>query len=1090
MVPPGFAQSDSSSISGEVTDAGGGAVAGAKVTLRNSATGAQRTSRTDAGGRYQMTLLPPGLYQATAEAPGFRTFIDDGVRLQVALPALLNMRLEVGQVTESVQVTGTASLLNTESASQGTVITEEKIVFLPLNGRQFIQLALLVPGSNGGGRAVQQNSVRLGQTGGLSSSGGRTNNNAFLLDGVNNTDPDYNAISYVPIIDTIAEFQVQTSQYGAQYGRASGAQINVVTKPGTNELHATAWEFLRNQKLDSRPFNSVDRELPKNQRNQFGVAGGGPILKNRLFFFGGYEGFRLRQAGVGITTVVAPSALERQGDFSATPNRVFDPNTLSGGIRQPFPNDRIPAARLNAQTRAALNAMPLPNAGGANFVNGSGILVQDSSNYSGRFDYVMSERSAFFARYAISDESNVVPDVVPNRDRQGAVRPQNVAAGHTWVVSPSATNELRVGFNRLRFADGLPEPLLDVSGTRQELPRFLPAGYPAMGGAGAFTGTTGGGNVLVRNNTYQVYDNFAWVKGRHTLKFGGDLMRIEYNRYETPNPLGSFSFTTGYTSRTAANDGTGNALASMLLGLAQQATRTVGSNRIDGRQWAAGFYTQDDIRIAKNLTINLGLRYELAPPMYDKNYALSSIDFSKVPWSTAIFATGKLNFYQPTLFVCGRGGYPRGCAYTDKNNFSPRVGLAWTPIARTVLRAGVGIFYSLTDNNGLFRLAATLPNNIGQTLNANNFVPQWTNFDVFGGATVGSVAVQQAALDINQRTSYSPQWSLSIQREIGRDMVVEASYLGSLGVKLQQNVQPNNAQPGAGAVDPRRPYAGLVYDAGVVFPPYIIVQGNSVPVTQVNLFQLSAQSNYHALMLRFEKRFTKGLSALSSYTFSKAITNAPQYRNAGGANGSENSPPQDSYNLRSERGLAPYDSRQRLVNTLVYELPFGKGKPFASSGLAAALFGDWQLSGILTTQAGFPFTVNLAGDTAGIGGGSGGILIRANAVPGRTYKLDAVRRSTSQWFDTGAFAQPPAFQFGNVGRNTVVGPGLVNLDTTIVRSFRFAERATLQVRGEFFNLANHPNFNVVGRIINNPTFGVVQNQFDPRQIQFAAKLHF
>ena len=1079
-----YAQTDTGTLTGEITDPSGAAVPGATLHLRNKATQAARQAASDAKGHYEFPLLAPGSYQMSVEAQGFKTFIDPAVELRVAQQAALNVPLEVGATTESVQVEAAVSMLNTESAAQGTVISQEKIVSLPLNGRQFIQLALLVPGANSGGRQVQQNTVRLNQVGGISSSGGRTNNNAFLLDGASNVDPDYNAISYVPILDSIAEFQVQTAQFSAQYGRASGSQINVVTKSGANDFHGDAWEFLRNNELDARPFNSVTSSLPRNQRNQFGMTAGGWILKNKLFFFGGYEGLRLRSAGVTLTTVAAPTALERTGDFSASTGGIYDPNTTRGSgastVRDPFPGNKIPASRINPLTQAALNAMPLPNAGGANFVNNSEISQQDADNYSIRLDYLLTQKITLFGRYSISNENDVLPDVVPNRDQLGLVRPQNLAIGSTQTLSAAAVNEARLGFNRLRYQNGLPEPVFNVGGTNENLPRFLPAGYAAMGGAGAYTGTQGGGNVLTRDNTYQVYDNFSWQKGRHSWKFGAEVLRIQYDRFETPNPLGTFNFTTGYTTRTAANDNTGNALASMLLALPQQASRSIGPKELYGRQWATAYYAQDDFRVLPNLTINLGLRYELAPPMSDARHGLSSIDFSKVPSPQSIFANGPLATYKPSLFTCGEGAYPAGCAYTDYNNFSPRLGVAWSVNPKTVVRAGGGIYYASTDNNGLYQLAITLPNNISQSLTANNFIPSITNFNPFGAsAVVGPVAVTQPSLDLHQRTSYSPQWALSIQRELGRDMVVEVGYLGTLGIKLQQNVQPNNSQPGSAAVDPRRPYGGLVYGPGVTFPYYITVQGTSVPVTQVNMYAMSAQSNYHAGFVRFEKRFSRGVSVLSSYTFSKAITNAPQYRNAGGANGSENSPPQNSYNLQAERGLASFDARQRWVTSFVYELPF-RGR----------LLGGWQVSGIFTMQAGFPFTINLAGDTAGIGGGTGGILIRANPVAGQNYQLPSDQKSTARWFNTGAFVAPPAYQFGTVGRNTVIGPGLVDLDTTLARSFRITERVKLQVRGEFFNLANHSNFNLVGRIINQPNFGGVLSQFDPREIQVGAKVVF
>jgi hypothetical protein len=1090
------AQTDTGTLAGDISDPTGAAVAGAAVRLDNQSTKASRRTLSDAKGHYQFPLLAPGAYEITVEAPGFKKVVNSGVRVQVAGEAILPVRLDLGATSESVQVEASASMVNTESVAQGTVISQEKIVSLPLNGRQFIQLALLVPGANSGGRQVQQNNIRLNQVGGISSSGGRTNNNAFLLDGATNIDPDYNAISYVPILDTIEEFQVQTAQFSAQYGRASGSQINVVTKQGGNAWHGDGWEFLRNQELDSRPFNSVTSSLARNQRNQFGGTVGGRILKDKLFVFGGYEGLRLRTAGATPTTTAVPTALERTGDFSKSAASVFDPNTTapnpsgSGMIRTQFPGNIIPQSRVNPLTAAAMAAMPLPNVGASNYVNSGEVQQQNSDNYSIRLDYLLTPKVSLFGRYSISNESDFIPDVVPKRDQLSDVRPQNVAAGSTQALSATRVNEVRLGYNRLRFLNGLPEPSFDVNGASQNLPRFLPAGFATMGGAGAYTGTQGGGTVVSRDNTYQAYDNFSWQKGRHSWKFGAEILRIEYNRFETPNPLGTFNFTTGYTTRTAANDNTGSALASMLLGLSTQASRTIGPKELYGRQWATGYYAQDDIRLRPNLTVNLGIRYELAPPMSDARNGLSSIDFSKVPSPQYIFANGPLATYKPTLFTCGQGGYPAGCAYTDYNNFSPRLGVAWTPFPKTVIRAGGGIYYATTDNNGLYQLAITLPKNISQSLTASNFIPTIANFNPFSGAVVGPSAVTQPSLDLRQRTSYSPQWSLSIQRELGRNMMAEIGYLGTMGVKLQQNVQPNNSQPGSAAVDPRRPYGGLVFGPGVIFPPYITVQGDSVPVQQVNIYQMSAQSNYHAFFVRFEKRFSNGMSLLSSYTFSKAITNAPQYRNAGGANGSENSPPQDSYNLRAERGLASFDARQRWVNSFVYEIPFGKGRPLFNSGMSAAILGGWQLSGILTAQAGFPFTLNLAGDTAGIGGGTGGILIRPNPVPGQNYKLPGDRKSTAEWFNIAAFVAPPAFQFGAVGRNTVIGPGLVNLDAAIARSFRLAERVQLQLRSEFFNVANHPNFNLVGRLINQPNFGAVLSQFDPREIQFAAKIIF
>ncbi len=1083
-----FAQTDTAVLFGLVKDTSGGSIVGAKVVVRNQATGVQRELETDAKGLYYFTLLPPGAYEITAESASFKSYRNSAVTVQVAQVARLDIELPVGSTSEHIEVSTNASVLNTENATQGTVISQEKIPSLPLNGRQFLQLALLVPGANPGGRTVQQNTVRQNQIGGLSLAGNRTNNTGFLLDGAINIDPDYNSLNYSPAIDTIAEFQVQTAMVPAEYGRAS---INVVTRSGSNDYHGSAWEFLRNRDLDARPFNLAS-SLPKFQRNQFGATLGGPVWKDRVYAFLAYEGLQVRQAGSGLTTVTVPSTLQRQGNFSQTPGGIFDPfAALVNGARQPFGGNTIPDSRINPLALAAVNAMPLPSDPSTNsFVNANGVLSQKNNNYSGRLDYTPTQNWTFFGRYSVADEKASIPATVTGRDGLNNALSTNTVLGSTKVLSTNMVNETRLSFSRLRIFTGLPELSFDVNGQPTKLPQFIPTVYPVMGGAGGFIGTTGGGLVLVRDNTYQAYDNLSWTHGRHAFRFGGEADWVQYNRFEAPNLLGTYQFTNGFTAQLGKTASSGDSLASLLLGLPQQGSRTIGPSRIDGRQWVYAFYAQDDIHLLPNLTLNLGIRYELAPPLHDIRNQMSSIDYSNVPSPQAIFASGKTGILQPTLFVCGESGYPDGCAFTDKNNFAPRVGVVWAVTPKWVARAGGGIFYALTDSNPLFRLAAGLPDNIAQTIASNNVTPQFKNLDIFGPAQVGPVQIQAAGIDLHQRTSYSIQWNLSVQHELMPNMVVEAGYLATLGLKLEQNVQPNNAQPGAGAIDPRRPYLGVQYAPGTQFPSYLNVVGNSVPVGFINFLPHSAQSNYHALFVRFEKRFSSGFSLLSSYTFSKAITNAPQFRNAGGAGGAENSPPQDSYNLSAERGLASFDVESRWVSTFIYNVPVGKRGKYLQAGIPAAILGDLQVSGIYQMQTGFPFTVNLKGDTAGVGAGTGGIFVRPNVVPGASQYLPDAQRSTSQWFNTAAFLPPPNFTFGNLGRNTLIGPGLVNLDLVLVKTFLINERLKLEFRAEAFNVANHPNYNIIGRILNDPTFGRVLSQLDPRQIQFGVKMVF
>lgn len=1081
-----FAQSDTAVFFGVVKDPAGGALAKAKVKLRNQSTSLARELETDDKGLFYFTLLPPGGYEVSVEAPGFKQYRDGKIQLQVAQVSRLDVAMQLGSVTESVEVNETVSLLNTETVAQGTVIGQEKLPALPLNGRQFLQLVLLVPGANPGGRAVQQNTIRQGQIGGLSIAGQRTNNTQFTLDGAINIDPDFSSLNYSPSIDSVAEFQVQTAMVGAEFGRAA---VNVVTRSGTNDLHGGAWEFLRNRAFDARPFN-LNSSLPQYQRNQFGGNAGGRIVRNKAFFFGSYEGLRVRQAGAGLTNVLVPSEWKRNGDFRETPGGIFDPDTLANGVRQAFPNFVIPASRISAQARAGMLALPAPNDPSGTFVNATGLLTQNNNNYSGRVDYNATAKWNVFGRYSISNEIANIPQTITNRDNANNGRSQNATLGTTYVARQNLLNEARIGFSRLHVLTGLEEPLFDVDGQKTILPQFNVAGYPLFGGAGQFTGTTGGGLLRVRNSTFQIYDNVSWTHGRHVVKFGGEAVQVRYSRIETPTTVGNFQFTQGFTTRTARTDGTGDPLASFLLGMPAIGNRSVGPNRTDSRQNIFSAYIQDDFRLGHNITLNLGLRYELSPPMYDQNGAFASIDFTTAPSPAQIFAEGKTGFYKPNFFVCGQGGTPRGCAHTDRNNFAPRLGVVYYAAPKTVFRAGAGLFYANTDANPLFRLAAGLPYNVSQTLNSDNFIPRFRNFDIFGTPVVGPNQLQGAALDMNQRTSYTLQWNFSFQRQVSKDIVLETGYLATAGLKLEQNVQPNNALPGTGAVDPRRPFAGLNFAPGTVFPSYLQVVGNSVPIGLVNFLPHAAQSNYHSAYVRFEKRFARGLSLLSSYTWAKAITNAPQFRNAGGVNGSENSPAQNAFDLASERGLASFHLGHRWVTTYLYELPFGKSGKFLNGGTVAKLFGGIQLSGIYTVQTGFPFTVNLRGDTAGVGAGTGGIFVRPNAVPGQEALLDGTLRSTARWFNTNAFVSPAAAQFGNVGRNTVIGPGLSNFDAVITKNIAVQELINFQIRFEVFNIANTPNYSIVGRIINDPTFGRVLSQSDPRQIQLGLKATF
>ncbi|MGO9262786.1 MAG: TonB-dependent receptor domain-containing protein [Bryobacteraceae bacterium] len=1091
------AQNETAVLAGRVTDPTGLGVPGAQIRLTRLATGAARAAAAGTDGEYRLDLLDPGDYAVRVTAPGFKTFEDSNIHLQVAQASQLNVPLTVGATSEEVQVHADVSPLDTENVAQGTVISQEKIKALPLNGRQFLQLALLSPAVNEGGIAVQQNALRQGEVGGLSVAGTRTNDSAYLLDGVMNTDPDYNALNYVPVVDAIAEFQVQVAQYSAEYGRASGGQINVLTQSGTNTWHASGWEFLRNNIMDSRPFNlTTQSTVPKFQRNQFGGLVGGPVLKNKLFGFFTYEGLRVGQAAANLTTIVVPDALQRTGNFSEeiATTMIYDPaSTLVSGLRTPFPGNVIPVSRINPSVSAAMAILPLPNLPGGQYINATDVLRQNYNNESARVDYQLNERWKLFSRYSGAGENASIPVALPDRANLDNADPRNVAVGLTQVVSPNKVNDIRLGFSRLDFLYGLPELNFQVGGQSTELPNFI-VGTLNFGGAGPYNATGQGGIAHARDNVYQVWDVFAWQHGRHSLRLGGEFDAFQYVRFEYADPLGSLTFTGGYTDATAAapkaGDHSGDSLASSLLGLPSAATRTIGPNRIDGRQQNYAAFAQDDIRLSPNVTVNLGLRYEVSPPLYDIRHQLASINFGTAPSPATIFANNQQGIYSPTLFVCGRDGYPDGCAYTNWHNFSPRAGIAWSVDPKTVIRMGAGIYYGTQDDNTLLKLAQSLPTTYAQTLTFNAYVPaNPPGLNVFTPAVVGSQSIQAASIDAHQGTPYSPQWSFNIQRTIAPDTVIELGYLGTDGIHLEQNVQPNNGLPGPVA---HRAYYGLQLAPAVVAALAFPETSTTVPVTQINYFPHSAHSNYHALTMRAERRFRTGFSLLNSFTYSKAISNAPQYRNAGGITGDENSPPQNSFDLAADRSLAYFNAKFRWVTTGVLDLPFGKGHRMAGDGLAAAVAGGWQLNGILQLQTGFPYTIDYKGDPQNIGGGSGGILERPSYVLGPNGmpvdpNLPADQRSTGEYFNTAAFYQP-VYMFGNVGRNTMVGASLANLDATLARSFHVWEKATLQFRAEFFNVANHPNYNLIGRLVNDPTFGIVQNQLPPRQVQLGVKV--
>ncbi len=1086
-----FGQNATGTILGTVRDANGAVMPNVAVNLSNEQTGQTFKVTTDGLGNYAAPLLKPGRYAVSAEANGFKRYLQSGIVLQVDQTARVDITLSVGDVTQTVEVAGESPLLQTENASTGTVIDENKIVQLPLNGRNFIELSVLVPGVGRAGGAQGASSLTV--------DGNRPQNNNFLIDGTANTDGDFNKAIFNPSIDAIQEFKVQTSTYSAEFGRSGGGQINLITKSGGNQFHGSAFEFHRNSALDARTFNTLGSTLPKFIRHQFGGTFGGPIIKNKTFFFGSYEGIR-RVQGLTFTGTVPTEAM-RRGDFTGvaniydptreTLNPAFDPSrpvsaTNPRVIREQFASNRIPETRFNPITKSILDYVPLPTESGlSNNFRRNDSQRETADQYIVRVDHQLSQKNLLFGRFGASDGTLFNPGTFPGFGTNFEVKPKNLTISDIHTFSTNLFNEFKAGYARLVEGD-LHENAFGPDLIQQLGIQGVGFGGEAARGLPQFSvqnfNTFGDGTFalprLLRNNTFQFVDNVTWLKGRHSIKGGVEITRFRYNLQAWFQSRGFFQFNNGYTTRTATNDGTGNSLATFLLGLPFFAQRQVGQTRLDARSTRAAWYLQDDIKVTPRLTLNLGLRYEVMTPLSEINQFTANVDLNRV-------TDGK-----PTIFIGGQSGYPAGLIFTDRNNFAPRIGFAYRPFekAETVIRGGYGIFYGADDGNTHFNHVRNVPNIIPQTNIVDQFTPAIFEIGFGTRARLGDPTIVSSfgAMDLNMRTPYVQQFTLNVQQQLGKAWLIDAGYVGNIGMKLQRSRRFNDAPPGAGDVNARRPYKFFRLADGLKPITDFEIISSDIPIGFTQVLENSARSNYHALQIRLERRFTSGFTLLGSYTFGKALTDAPSFRSTG----QEQDSIMDQNRLFLEYGRMGWDVRHRFITTTVYELPFGRGKKFAgpSSGLAQRLIGGWQFSAIINMQSGEPFTIGVSGDTANIGTGN---VVRANYVTGQEVRLPREQRATARWFNTAAFTTPATFSFGNVGRNTVEGPGLVMIDAMLAKTTQLTERLSFQFRAEVFNLPNHPNYSIPGRLVNTPQFGTVTTQrTSARQWQFAGKFVF
>ncbi len=1048
------AHAQEATLLGTVTDASGAVVPGATVTVVNMETNVSTKAVPNDVGQYVAPNLPPGRYEIRAEATGFKKKTVTNIVLLVAQKARVDISIEVGAVTESVEVTGQAPVLENGTAELGQVIDQQQVAQLPLNGRDFMQLALLTAGVNQG-RASGWTGVRLFSANGLM---GDFNN--YLMDGVNNREGATNSLVESPSVDAIREFKAETGLFSAEH-QAAGLSVVVATKSGTNSLHGSAFEYLRNDKLDASGFfPTSNRTKPSLRRNQFGFSLGGPVVRDKHFWFVNYEGERERRASVQIGRIPTPDQLS--GIFTVP---IRDPRS---GVN--FPNNQVPASRIDPVLKAILGYYPQPNRSdpNANYVNQTPQSVNDD-RFLVRTDHHLSSNDHVFVRFSYRDDTSFTPGLIPGlsgghhvNDTRGAV------VGYEKIFRPTLLNEVRLGYTRWVFNDEAEARGTPFAKNLGVLGIELPVGatneitLPNSLSIATYDGIGTGQTVLQIMNNYEIGDTLTWIKGRHTLKFGGSVPRAQFKSFALGTRQNGSGTYTGQFS--------GHPVADALMDAPATVTKAGFSPITYPRQTKFGAFVQDDWRATSRLTLNLGVRYDLDLPVNDRVLAAFEPSFGGLVFPSFVIERSGFDvqsFYQtqrpdiPIRIENGKSVYD-----ADTNNFSPRAGFAYSlgGKQKTVVRGGAGIFFNTPSALGI-RCSTTLPPFTNRFQATSDPTTPTISLVSTGAAGVAAsrLPIRTWTFPGNRKflNGYVEMWALNIQREVAPDLMVEVGYTGNHGVKNISTLDINQVRvPGPGAVDSRRPYQG--------FGP-IMVLGN---------YQFST---YNGMTVRAVKRMGHGLSFLLGYTTGKALSNADEF-----IDGRQ----QDINCLRCEKALAYFNLAHRFTMSYAYELPVGKGRAgFSNRPSWIGPFIDrWELGGIVTLQSGFPFSPSVSG----VIGSNTGRSTRPNRTGNGNLPTDQRRRE--HFWDQSAFARPLDFTFGNAGRNILYGPGLATWDFSLRKEFplRFwSEQAGLGFRAEMFNILNRTNFGAPVTDIASPTFGqIFSTATTPREIQFALRLYW
>jgi carboxypeptidase family protein len=1076
-----MAQSVSGTILGTVTDESGAVMAKAKVTVVNEGTGLTRTMTTDSNGEYTFPSLPTGRYTLTSEMAGFKAVALSNIELGVDQRARMDVKLEVGAMTEAVSIRAETPLVQTSSSELGTTITNEQIEALPLNGRNFVNLTRTVPGvlrGIPGANIDGAGSLAWRASASFSANGQRPRDNNYMLDGVDNNETWLQTVVIFPSVDALDEFKLQTSTYSAEFGRSLGGVVNLQIKSGTNSLRGSAFEFHRDDAFDANNFfnNRAGRAKPDFKQNQFGGTIGGPVFKDRTFFFGDYQGHRETQGQTFLSTV--PTLAMRQGDFSELNRVIYDP--LTG---QPFAGNTIPASRVDGVARAILTQLyPEPNTAGTRQSNGqvinnyliNPIKVREDNQFDVKVDHNLTATNRFFVRYSFEKTHRDQPATLPHGDAGatfgaglGNIKAQSLAFNDTHTLRSNWLNEFRFGWSSIKFfmtsidygtnpasAVGLPGiNLNDVTSAMTQLT------FQNIRNLGANSNQP----LITNQNDFQLFDNVTWIKGRHTLKSGGSLTLRSREILNADTIVGVFNFNNNMTSNCAGqgtgcsvNSATGFDVASFMLGLVNSKNRTLfDANTYTETRPEYALYVQDDFRVSSKLTLNLGARWDVYPPWTEIDDRQSNFDESTgkfvVASDAAVIDGVKVGRYLQTY---------------SKRDIGPRFGFAYELNPRTIVRGGVGVFWNFTPGgtssskaqNPPFLQSTSLtptPTAYGSNLLLRDGLPPPPGVDPARPAA----GATRSIFDINFRDAYARQWNVNTQRSFGTNYMVEVAYVGSQGRQMLMKGDPNQAKPVVGVTDANvnRPYAAV-----------------SPALRSIGQVQSKGTLDYNALLVKFQRRFANNFSLLNSYTYGKAIDlNSDNDGTVTLTN---------VYDPAYNRGPADYDITHTFSSSWIYELPWAR----------TALYGGWQVSGILYLRGGLPLTVTQTQGVTSTGTGN-----RPNRICDGALSNPTIDR----WFDASCFVPPADITgtYGDAGRGILRGPGSFNIDASIIKNTRIG-RYTAELRVEAFNLLNHPQFANPNTTIGNAAVGTISAMLSSpscslcgtteRQVQVGVKVRF